>query len=216
MTRTGKVAAVHSGDSRSPRAEVAAEAARLLAESGYRDFAAAKSKAAQRLAGGGSGRSAMPTNLEVAVALQCYLQTFDAEGTQKRLRERRELAVQLMRYLSEFQPRAAGALVSGLMSETMPVEIHLFSDPPERVDMFLGDAGWEFDDDEKRLRHPAGREVAVPVCRTETPEGIAVELLVFETQDMRWSPSSPIDGKPMLRLDQAAMQKVLAQQTLSA
>lgn len=190
----------------SPRAEIAAEAARLLAESGYSDFAAAKNKALKSLGSSSSaGRSVLPSNQEVAQALKDYLQMFDAEETALRLAERRQLALRLMGYLAAFKPRAAGALVSGLMTESMPVEIHLFADPPEQVDIFLSDAGWAFDDDEKHIRHPAGGDVAIPVCRIETPEGIRVELLVFETEDMRWSPSSPIDGKPMQRLDQKAL-----------
>ena len=189
------------------RQEAAAEAARLMAEDGYRDWAAAKNKALQRL---GHGRSAMPSNMEVADALKAHLQLFDAEETHDRLCERRRLAISLMRRLGQFQPRAAGALVSGIMTEHMPLEIHLFADPPERVDIFLSDAGWDFDDDERRMRHPDGRELDVPVCRLETPEGVQVEFVVFGEDSMRWSPASPIDGKPMTRLDLKAVQALLA------
>lgn len=189
------------------RLEIAREAARLMAESGYVDWAAAKSKAASSL---GLRSAAMPSNAEVAVALRDYLATIAPEETRERLRSRRAFALQLMMHLREFHPRAAGALVDGLMTERAPVELHLFADPPERVDMFLADRGWDYDDAELRLRHPSGREVFVPVCRLDTEEGVRVELLIFEADGTRWAPVSPVDGKPMARLDREALKALVA------
>lgn len=191
------------------RALIAQEAARLMAESGYVDWAAAKHKAAQRL---GMARSAVPSNSEVAVALEEQLHLYDADGTRFRLAERRQLAVNVMGALKDFQPRAAGALVNGLMTDRSPVEIHLFADPPEKVDMFLSDLGWEYDDDELRLRHPDGREVIVPICRLDTPDGVVVELQIFNGDSTRWAPISPVDGKPERRMDIAALQAAMAEQ----
>lgn len=189
------------------RSLIAHEAARLMADSGYVDWASAKQKAAQRL---GLARSAVPSNMEVAEALAEQLQLFSPEETRARLSARRQLAINIMQALQEFEPRAVGALVNGLMTEVSPVEIHLFADPPEKVDMFLADRGWEYDDDELRLRHPDGREIIVPICRLDTPEGVVVELQVFGCDSARWAPVSPIDGKPVRRLDLAALQAVIA------
>ncbi len=190
------------------RALIAQEAARLMAESGYVDWASAKSKAAQRL---GLGRSAVPSNAEVAAALAEQLQLFAPDETRIRLGQRRELALRIMKALKSFQPRAVGALVNGLMTEFTPIEIHLFADPPEAVDIYLSDLGWEYDDGELRLRHPDGREMLVPICRLDTPEGVVVELQVFSSDSTRWAPVSPIDGKPVQRLDVAALQALMTE-----
>lgn len=184
------------------RVLIAEETARLMAESGYVDWGTAKSKAAYSL---GLSSSAAPSNAEIAAALRRYLATVVPEETRERLAKRREFALQLMTHLREFQPKAAGALVDGLMTERRPVELHLFADPAERVDMFLSDRDWDYDDAELRLRHPSGRETVVPVCRLDTEDGVRVELLIFEEDGMRWAPISPIDGRPMSRLDRAAL-----------
>jgi len=189
------------------RALIAHEAARLMAESGFVDWAAAKHKAAQRL---GLSRSAVPSNAEVSEALAEQLNLFAPEETHQRLLDRRQLAVRIMQTLEAFQPRAVGALVSGLMTEFSPIEIQLFVDPPEKVDMFLADLGWEYDDGELRLRHPDGRDVVVPVCRMDAPDGSTVELQAFGADSLRWAPVSPVSGKPMQRLDIEALKTLLA------
>ncbi len=189
------------------RALIAQEAARLMTESGFTDWAAAKHKASQRL---GLSRSAVPSNAEVAEAVAEQLQLYAPEETRQRLLARRELAVNIMQTLKDFHPRAVGALVSGLMTEFSPVEIQLFADPPEKVDMVLADLGWEYDDAELRLRHPDGREVVVPVCRLDAPDGSTVELQAFGADSLRWAPVSPVNGKPMQRLDLAGLKALLA------
>lgn len=189
------------------RQEIAREAARLMAEEGYADWAAAKHKAVARL---GMRRPAMPSNAEVASALREHLQLFAADETRDRLRERRRLAVQIMCHLQSFRPRAAGALINGLMTERSPLEIHLFADPPEQVDIFLTDHNWDYDDAELHLRHPDGRDIAVPMCLLNTDDGVVVELIVFDGGGARWSPTSPVDGKPMARLDRAALEALIA------
>lgn len=190
------------------RAELAAETARLLAEEGMNDWGFAKVKAKQRL---GATRSLLPSNLEVAAALQSYLQTFMAEETAARLLALRQAARSLMRVLAEFQPLLAGPALSGLATPTSLVELHLFSDPPEKVDIFLANAGRHYEDDERRVRHPDGREQIVPSCVLEASAEVEVELLLFGEADRRWSPVSPVDGRPMQRWDIKALDAALAE-----
>lgn len=178
------------------RADIAQEAARLLAEAGIRDWAFAKQKASSGL---GLRRAQMPSNVEVAEALRAYLQLFAAEETAANLQDLRALAKRLMPTLSAFEPRVVGAAVNGLATARSPLELHLFADPAERVDIFLADRGWPYEEDEARLRHPNGRELILPMCCLGSGQGPEVELTVFAEEDRRWSPASPIDGRPMTR-----------------
>nr|MBV6630413.1 hypothetical protein [Oceanococcus sp. HetDA_MAG_MS8] len=178
------------------RADIAQEAARLLAEAGIRDWAFAKQKAVSGL---GLRRPQMPSNLEVAEALRAYLELFAGEETAAYLQELRALARRLMPSLSVFDPRVVGAAVSGLATQRSPLELHLFSDPAEQVDIFLADRGWPYEEDEARLRHPDGRELILPMCCLGDGRGPEVEITIFSQQDRRWSPASIIDGRPMTR-----------------
>lgn len=177
------------------RQELACEAARLMCEEGLRDFAQAKAKALDAL---GGGRAAMPTNLEVADCVREHLALFDEAGARQRLRQLREVARQAMLLCAEFSPRVAGATVDELAILGSPVQLHLFSPYAEAVDFFLGNRGIPFDIAEKRLRHPDGQERRQPSCVFMADE-IPVELVVFDEDDVRWSPLSPVDGKPMRR-----------------
>lgn len=178
------------------RADIAQEAARLLAEAGIRDWAFAKQKA---LSGLGLRRAQMPSNLEVAEALRAYLGLFASEETAAYLQELRALARRLMPALNAFAPRAVGAVVNGLATQHSPLELHLFADPAEKVDIFLADRGWSYEEDEARLRHPDGRELVLPMCCLGGGRGPEVEITVFAEHDRRWSPASAIDGRPMTR-----------------
>ena len=187
------------------RAELAAEAARLQAEEGVRDWGFAKAKAAERL---GRPRARAPSNAELAAALRSHLNTFAADEVAVRLAERRRLAQRLMRPLAAFQPHVAGALVHGLATPRSRIELHLFSDPAEQVDIALSDMGWHYEEDEVRLRHPDGRELIVPVCRLEI-EDVEVDLLIFAEADRRWAPPCAVEGGMQRRVDPQALQALL-------
>lgn len=189
------------------RGEIAREAARLMCEQGVRDFALAKNKATESLTGG--LRAPVPSNLEVAASLRDYLEVMDGEAWTTRLRDLRRIAIKAMQLTASFNPRAVGAVVNGLATPRSHVVLHLFSPFDEAVDFFLGDRNIPFDDDECRLLHPAGRELRRPTC-VFLAEDTEVELVIFDQDDLRWAPLSPIDGKPMTRWDLPALQASLA------
>lgn len=195
----------HSEDLRS---EIAREAARLMCEQGVKDFAVAKSKATERLTG--SSRAPAPSNVEVAESLRDYLEVMEGQTWSTRLRHLREIAIKAMELTAEFQPRAVGAVVNGLATPRSSVVLHLFSPFDEAVDFFLGDRNIPFDDEERRVIHPSGREMRRPSC-VFLAEDTEVELVVFDQDDLRWAPLSPIDGKPMTRWDLPTLRARLAE-----
>ncbi len=177
------------------RSEVACEAARLMAEQGIADYALAKTKALEIWPGQGR---LLPTNLEVADCLREYLQRFQAEDWLERLRNLRQAAVQAMILCSVFHPRAVGAVVNGLATVRSPVQLHVFCPFDEALDFHLADRNIPFDTSERRFRHPGGQEVRRPTCVFVAGD-IDIEIAIFAEQDLRWSPLSPIDGRPMRR-----------------
>ncbi|VAW79697.1 FIG00856772: hypothetical protein [hydrothermal vent metagenome] len=178
------------------RVRIAQEAARLMSEGGMQDFYAAKRKAAQHL--GAPDTRNMPRNQEVEVALQEHQRLFLGEQQIDYLRALREAAVQAMRFLAGFNPRLVGSVLSGTASRHADINLHLFADTPEQVNLFLIDNNIPFEASMKRQR--VGRESweEYPAYQFMAGE-YAVDLLVFPSECRREAPRSPVDGKPMQR-----------------
>jgi len=183
------------------RQAIIAEAARLMAVDGIRDFALAKRKAVEHL---GAGRLRhLPGNAEIEQALAEYQRLFHATHQPERLRTLRRAAVDAMQLLERFRPRLVGPVLRGTADGDAPVNLHLFADPPEAVAHFLMDQQIPFESDERLLRFTPERSVACPLFRFVAGD-VVLELTLFPYDGLRQAPLSPVDGRPMRRasLDQ--------------
>lgn len=146
--------ATSSGNRDSLTIELAATAARLIAEDGC-SYATAKRKAVQLVLGeSGYPRGALPENDLVEAELRRYLRTFGGERHCALLLQLRTTALALMEYLAPFNPHLVGALLNGTATEYSDVNLHLFTDSAKDVEIFLLNEGLRFDVDE--AREPAG------------------------------------------------------------
>lgn len=126
------------------RLEIAAAAARLLAD-GAIDYASAKRKAAQRVLGERAGpRAAMPDNEEIDAALLEHLELFDT-GHAERVVRRRRAAAELMQRLEAFHPYLTGAVWKGIVTEHAPIHLQLFHDNTKDVQIDLLNRGVAFE-----------------------------------------------------------------------
>ena len=121
------------------RVLIAQEAARLMSEHGIRDFHRAKLKAAERL--GILDTQALPRNHEIEQALREHQRLFQAESQPRLLQQRREAAVEAMRFLQAFEPRLVGAVLEGTADTHSAICLHVFSDDPEAVGLYLHEHG---------------------------------------------------------------------------
>lgn len=127
------------------RAEVAAAAARLIADEGC-DYAQAKRRALRELLGEGSDtRGVMPDNAEIEHELRRHLRLFAADTHPGLLAELRHAAADVMSRLAHFNPHLVGAVLNGTATEHSDIDVHLFTDSAKDVEVFLMDAGIEFD-----------------------------------------------------------------------
>jgi len=134
--------------------ELAATAARLIAEDGC-DYATAKRKAAQLVLGEAAGaRSRLPENDLVESELRRYLRTFGGEHHAALLTELRTVALALMEYLAPFNPHLVGAILNGTATEHSALHLHLFTDSAKDVEIFLLNDGVRFTVEE--ASDPAG------------------------------------------------------------
>ena len=191
---------------RERRRRLALEAARLMAESGLRDFAQAKRKAAERL--GIFEDASLPRNREIQDALLEHQRLFQGDSQPQALDERRQAAVQAMRLLARFEPRLVGPVLEGSADNHSPVSIHVFSDDPQGVDWFLSEQGIPFDSGSRRYRINPETELEVPQV-SFCADGIRFELSLFPLDGLRQAPLDRIDGRPMRRATIAQAQELL-------
>lgn len=195
----------NSGSERA-RQVVAQEAARIIVGHGIRDYRLAKQKAADRL--GVAGRGSLPGNAEIEAAVAEHLQIFGRESHADHLRLLRIAALSAMELLVSFTPRLVGPVLVGTADQNSAVNLHLFADSPEAVAMELAGMGVSYRPYERRLKSRRNR--------VETFAGFefhhsnsAIQVTVFPIDGIRQAPISPIDGKPMKRVDSAAVQQLL-------
>ncbi len=188
------------------RQMLAQTAARLMAESGIRDFAMAKRKAAQRH--GVEQSRNLPSNEEIEAALFEYQRLFRSDTQAGLLRQLRETALKAMIMLEQFQPCLVGPVLNGSADENTPVYLHLFADTPEQVLLFLMERHIPYEQGERTVHLANGRTGYYPKFSFVAGE-TAIELTVFPLDGPRQPPLSPVDGKPMKRASRKQLEALM-------
>lgn len=182
-----------SATSDSARLELAATAARLIAEEGC-GYSQAKRRARRMLFGENAG-PALPDNTEIERELRRYLALFAADTHPALLTALRKIAVQVMERLAPFNPHLVGAVLNGTATEHSNIELHLYTDSAKDVEMSLLNAGVDFDveaaDDSERPRAEECLGFVWPARETGLPptlRQVGVRLSIYETDAVRVAP----------------------------
>ena len=198
---------IHSHDRlQRNRQRIAQEAARLMSEHGIRDFHHAKLKAAERL--GILETQALPRNLEIEQALREHQRLFLADSQPQLLRQRREAAVDAMRFLAAFEPRLVGAVLEGTADAHSAVCLHVYSDDPEAVVLYLRENGVPIETQVRRLRYGRDEQPEYPVLLFAADE-LPFDLTVLPRDALRQAPLDRTDDRPMRRASMAQVQSLL-------
>ena len=194
-----------------PRAEnlrraLAQEAARIMSEHGIRDFLTAKRKAAERF--GVTDGSVLPKNREIEDALAEYHRLFGGTKHGETLAGQRSAALSAMQMLADFEPRLVGSVLAGTATEHNDIQLHLFAERAESITFKLMDLGIDHEVVERRVRYGVDRVVAYPGVHFEFEDHV-VDATVFPIDGIRQAPVSPVDGKPMRRIDADELEVLL-------
>ncbi len=173
------------------RQEIAAAAARLIADSGL-DYGSAKAKAARELCGTRVPKASMPDNDDVDEALRAHLELFD-ETHAARVARMRQVAVDLMQALEAFHPLITGSVWKGIVAAHAPIHLQLFHDNAKEVQYWLLDRNIDFDTDV--LPHFRGHGEIEAVGFTW--QGEPVMLSLYGSQDLRGALRSPAGQTPV-------------------
>lgn len=189
------------------RAEIAARAARMIAQDGA-DYDSAKRKAARQVLGDDQPRpNLLPDNLEIEDEVRKYQALFQGATQPAILRGLRELALQVMEQLEQFRPYLTGAVLNGTAGEHDDIHLQLFADSAKDVIMFLLDRDVNIDISEtphfKGGRHDPVETVSFHWRKQQ------VHAELYEMNDLRGALKPRADGSPH-RADIDAVRALLA------
>ncbi len=165
------------------RRSIASLAARMIAEDGIDDYGHAKRKAARSL--GMGEEEALPTNDEVETELRMYQALYQEDEQPERLRELRQVALEVMELLAEFRPYLTGAVLDGTAGRYAAVEIDLFADSAKDVEISLLSREIPYEIAEPRRRGPDTPEAELQIDCEGTPVLLSVFPLQLERQQRR-------------------------------
>ena len=197
---------------RERRYRLAHEAARLIAESGIRDFHQAKLKAAQRL--GIHDDASLPRNREIEEALREYQRLFQGDAQVNALRQRRDAALNALEFFAPFDARLVGPVLDGTADANSPVHLQLYTDDAEAVPRFLEEHRIPAETRSRRIRLDRERILDCPVWLFSAEE-LSFDLTVLPHSALRQAPLSSIDEKPMRRASAAQLQALLVNEDLA-
>lgn len=197
-----------SSDANLLRAEIAAAAARLIAEDGM-DYGAAKRKAAKQILGNNKSRGdILPNNALIEEEVRQYQALFFADTQPVRLQHLRTLALQIMLQLAPFDPHLTGAVLNGTAGDHSDIRLHLFADSPKDVEIYLLNKNIDFEVSESPPFN--GHDAAVETLSfLWQHEGI--HLTIYAVDDLRNHVRKPSSGKSE-RANIDALRAQLAQQ----
>ncbi len=133
--------------------EIAATAARLIAEEGL-DYAAAKQKALKQM-GLAKARVGLPDNELVEDELRQYQAEFQSDSQPQELLRLRQMALRWMQRLADYQPQLTGAAWAGTGSTHSAVHLLLITDDEKMLEIELLNRDIPFDVAE--VKHLDGR-----------------------------------------------------------
>ena len=189
------------------RAQIAAVAARLVAQDGA-DYGSAKRKAALQVLGErADAANLLPDNVQIESAVRDYQALFLADTQPARLLALRTAALQVMDALAEFSPYITGAVLNGTAGEHDDIELQLFADSAKEVQIYLLNRNVAIDITETPHFKGARHDPVETVSFLWHGEGVHAEL--YEKQDLRGALKPRPDGRPQ-RADSSALRQLIA------
>jgi hypothetical protein len=174
---------------------IAHEAARMIAEDGGMDYGFAKRKAARQL--GVPDNRNLPDNREIEEALRSYQALYQGQEQQGWLSALRQVAVEYMELLEDFDPHLTGPVLNGTAGRHSDIDLQLFTDSGKELEFFLMNRQLAYRPGETR-----SEGMAYPHYSLDDPRA-AIELTIYPTSELRNMRRLQSDGSPRrARLEQ--------------
>jgi len=197
---------------RERRHRLAHEAARLMAEGGFRDYHQAKLKAAERL--GIHDDASLPRNREIEDALREYQRLFVGQSQVQAVRSRRDAALRALEFFAGFSPRLVGPVLDGTADANSSVHLQLYTDDADAVPRFLEEHRIPADARSRHVRLDRERSGDFPAW-VFSAEELTFDVTVLPHDALRQAPLSGVDERPMKRASLAQLRQVLADEEIA-
>jgi hypothetical protein len=186
------------------RRSIAAKAAQLMAEDGIDNYGLAKRKAARAL--GASESESLPTNEEVEAELRAYQTLYQEEEQPERLRELRQIALEVMELLDDFRPYLTGGVLDGTAGRYSEVDIELYADSGKDVEISLLSHNISYEIAESQRQGPDSPEIRLRLDWNDIPVILAVYPIQAERQQRR----NPHTGRSHARAKASTVAELLS------
>ena len=176
---------------------LAHESAKIIVSQGIGNFSDAKTKAAKKLNIENLG--CLPSNYEIEKSLKEHYQLFVPETHADYIKLMREAAIEIMNLFIEFQAYVVGPVVSGTASSSSSINIHLGSEDIYDVTQILDKNEMKYKFFDKKIKF--NKKVNKVFCGLSLLyRKMVVEIVIFNSKDIKQRPLSRIDGRPIKRL----------------
>jgi len=192
------------------RREIAALAARMIAEDGISDYGFAKRKAARQL--GAVNADELPNNAEIEAEVRTYLSVFQDEEHLERQMVMRLAAVEIMRELQPFRPYLTGAVLDGTAGRYSEIEIDLFPESAKEVEIFFLNNSVAYEHREPRRNQPDAPEAILVFDWDDIP----VKLRIYSPDIERLTRRGPHGTRQMERARLAAVEALIKETAAAA
>ncbi len=188
------------------RAKVANEAASLLYFGLEKEYKQAKLKAAENL-----GFHFLPSNLEVALALNVIAQEAEGAARTHRLIQMRAEALAIMKILAAYHPILIGSTWRGTIRRGSDIDIEAFGDSPERVVQALRSAGFKIQRTAQISTTEHGKAQTALHVYSESKSKNQVEVVVRQAESARKRRTCDTFGDEIKGLTIQQLEKLLGE-----
>jgi hypothetical protein len=195
-----------SSDVRQVRAEIAAAAARMVAQDGA-DYETARRKAVRQVLGTDRAHpDQLPDHAQIEDEVRQYQAIFIDPGQVARVHKLRGIALQVMDKLAPFSPYLTGSVLNGTAGEHDEIHLQLFADSAKEIEIFLLNQNLNIEISESpHFRGPRYDPVET-VSFVWRDEGVHAQL--YELDDLRGARKARPDGR-LQRADAAALRALM-------
>lgn len=188
--------------SKMPLRRVAEEAARLMAAGAENEYIHAKTRALEML-GISGGR--LPSNRKIKDCIARLTQEdLGADEVDRRLREMRQIAHDLMLVMEAFDPFLIGSTLTGEIRRSSDIDLHAYSDDFTEIKEHLALFGYT-EADEELVENRKGSFVHLRWMEN----GYPVEITIYPWSWRMLTLYSSVTGKVMKRADLSGVRKLL-------
>jgi hypothetical protein len=188
------------------RMQIAAAAARLVAQDGA-DYGTAKRKAARQVLGVDSpAANLLPDNIQIEDEVRKYQALFQGPAQAARLAELRAGALEVMEALAEFRPYLTGAVMNGTAGEHDDIHLQLFAESAKEVEIYLLNRNVNIEISETPHFKGARHDPVETVSFLWHKEAVHAEL--YDLNDLRGALKPRADGR-LQRVDTAGLRALM-------